>query len=92
MGVTICVRKDGAMENIYTIPMEHGNYLFKLEHVIVSRNISKNQLMRETNTDFKVLQRLMKGDLTRIDINVMARLCDYLQCEITDLIEYVSNV
>ena len=44
--------------------------------------------MRDTNTDFKVIKKLMTGDLVRIDIIVLARLCDYLNCSITDLVEY----
>ena len=44
--------------------------------------------MRDTNTDFKVLKRLMTGDLVRIDIFVIARLCDYLHCKISDIFEY----
>lgn len=31
----------------------------------------------------------MTGDITRIDTNVLARLCDYLECTITDIVEYV---
>ena len=46
--------------------------------------------MRDTNTDFKVLKRMMTGELIRFDIYVMARLCDYLNCTITDIIEYIS--
>lgn len=44
--------------------------------------------MRETNTDFKVIKRLMTGELVKIDIFVLARLCDYLDCSINDIIEY----
>jgi len=29
--------------------------------------------------------------MVRIDIIVLARLCDYLNCKITDLIEYYPN-
>lgn len=47
--------------------------------------------MRDTNTDFKVLKRLMTGELVRIDIFVIARLCNYFNCEITDIVEYVSK-
>ena len=47
--------------------------------------------MRDTNTDFKVLKRLMSGELVRIDIIVVARLCDYLNCSMNDLVEYVPN-
>ncbi|MBE5822058.1 MAG: helix-turn-helix transcriptional regulator [Clostridiales bacterium] len=71
--------------------IENGYYLFKLEKILEEKNISKNKLMRDTNTDFKVLQRLFTGNLVRIDIIVLARICDYLNCSIIDIIEYVPN-
>lgn len=79
------------MKKIYKVSVEHGYYLFKLENLLEEKNISKNQLMCDTETDFKVLQRIMKGDLVRIDIEVLARLCDYFNCGILDLIEYMPN-
>ena len=45
--------------------------------------------MRDTNTDFTVIKRLINGDMVRVDILVLARLCDYLDCDITDIFEYV---
>lgn len=76
---------------ICTVPQENGYYIFKLEDLLKSKNISKNKLMKDTNTDFKVLQRIFLGDVVRIDINVIARLCDYFNCNIDDIIEYVPN-
>lgn len=73
------------------IRIEGGTYLFKLEDILKNKGISINKLMRETNTDFKVLKRMMTGELVRIDIFVMARLCDYLNCTINDIIEYIPN-
>ena len=75
----------------YTVPTENGYYIFKLNILLESNNISKNKLMKDTNTDFKVLQRLYLGDVVRLDINVIARLCDYFNCNIDDIIEYVPN-
>lgn len=73
------------------IKIEKGYYLFKLDDLLQENNISINQLMRDTNTDFKVLKRIITGELTRFDIFVVARLCDYFKCEITDIIEYISE-
>lgn len=73
------------------IKIENGYYLFKLEDLLKSSDVSINQLMRDTNTDFKVLKRIMTGELVRFDIFVIARLCDYFNCEITDIIEYVQK-
>lgn len=79
------------MKNVIRFDVENGYYLFKLEKVLHTRNISINKLMRDTNTDFKVLKRIIKGDLVRFDIFVIARICDYLDCKITDIIEYFPN-
>lgn len=76
---------------IKKLEIESGYYLFKLEKLLKDNNISINKLMRDTNTDFKVIKRLMNGDLVRIDIFVIARLCDYLNCKITDIIEYFPS-
>lgn len=73
------------------VRIENGYYLFKLEDLLKEKNISINKLMRDTNTDFKVLKRMMTGELVRFDIFVTARLCDYFKCTITDIIEYVPN-
>ncbi len=73
------------------VKIENGYYLFKLEDILKEKNLSINKVMRDTNTDFKVLKRLLSGELVRIDIFVLARLCDYLNCNISDIIEYVRK-
>lgn len=73
------------------LEMENGYYLFKLDNILKKKKISINKLMRDTNTDFKVLKRMMTGELVRFDIFVMSRLCNYLNCTITDIIEYIPN-
>ena len=70
------------------VKIENGYYYFKLDDLLKNNNISINKLMRDTNTDFKVLKRIMTGELVRFDIFVVARLCDYFNCEIEDIIEY----
>lgn len=79
------------MKNVRKVEIENGYYLFKLEKILTDRNISINKLIRDTNTDFKVIKRIMTGDLVRLDIFVIARLCDYFKCGIEDIIEYIPN-
>ncbi len=73
------------------VEIEKGYYVFKLEDILKEKKISINKLIRDTNTDFKVLKRLLTGELVRFDIFVIARLCDYFNCTITDIVEYISK-
>jgi len=77
--------------NMVKVRIENGDYIFKLDNLLKDKNISINKLMRDTNTDFKVIKRIMTGEIVRFDIFVIARLCDYLNCSITDIVEYIPN-
>lgn len=76
------------MSNFCKVDMENGIYLFKLNNILKNKNISINKIVRDTNTDFKVIKRLLTGELVKIDIFVLARICDYLNCSIEDIVEY----
>ena len=77
------------MDYIKKVKIDNGYYLFKLDDILKDKNISINKLIRDTNTDFKVIKRLITGDLVRIDIIVLARLCIYFNCKIEDIVEYI---
>ena len=72
--------------------IEHGYYLYKLGDILKEKNISINKLEKETNTDFEIIKRYINGEIVRPDIFVLARFCDYLDCDITDIIEYKRKV
>ena len=73
------------------VQIENGHYLFKLDDVLKAKGISMNKVITDTNTDFKVIKRIKTGDLVRFDIFVVARLCDYFNCKITDIVEYIPD-
>lgn len=79
------------MSKVYKVKLENGYFLFKLDDVLEKKQISKNKLMKDTNTDFKVIKRLSTGECTRMDIFIIARLCDYLDCQMTDIVEYIKE-
>ena len=70
---------------------ECGIYYFKLLDYLNDRNIPVTKLCNETNTDYKVIRRLGLGDLYKLDLYVLARLCSYLKCDMTDIIDYRNN-
>ena len=67
-------------------------FCFKLGNLLDEKKISKNKLSQDTETDYKVVTRYINGDLTRLDINILERLCNYLDCDISDIVELKKNV
>ena len=78
------------MNGIVKVDLDKGYYLFKLGKILKDNNVSINKLMRDTETDFKVIKRLMTGELVKIDIFVLARVCIYFNCNIDDIVEYIK--
>lgn len=78
------------MSKMRKVNIEKDYYVFKLEQMLVDNDISINKLMRDTNTDFKVIKRLMNGEMARIDITVLARMCDYLLQIFLNMLDNIS--
>lgn len=83
--------KRSTLEKTYKVNCENGYYLFKLNSVLDEKGITKNKIINKKAIDFNSMQRLIKGELTRIDLNIIAKLCNELDCKIDDLIEYKNN-
>ena len=75
-------------KEINVIKTEHGTFLIKLGKVLKDKNISKNQLARDTQTKFDVITHYMIDDIERLNIDLFDRFCNYLNCEFSDLVEY----
>lgn len=75
-------------EEVNTIETENGYFLIKIGKVLKEKNISKNQLSRDTQTKFDVITHYMNDDIERLNIDLFDRFCDYLDCDFTDLVEY----
>ena len=73
------------------IKVDGGTYIFKLEQLLDDRGINKRKLITDTGTDFKVVKRLATGEIVRIDIYGLARLCNYLNCNVSDIVEFKKD-
>ena len=76
---------------IFIIPCENGYYRFKLETVLKKIRKSKYTLAKRLNTEYKVVNRYARGDLSRFDALILAKICDFCNCKLDDIIEYVPN-
>ncbi|MEE0859650.1 MAG: helix-turn-helix transcriptional regulator [Acutalibacteraceae bacterium] len=66
---------------------EYG-IIFKLADVMKEKGYSKNKLCVNCGLRFETVQGYYKGDISRIDLYVLSKLCKELECNVQDLIEY----
>ena len=71
--------------------VEYGNINVKLDKIMNDRNISTYELSTKANVRFQTIKALRNNESTRIDFNVLAKLCFTLNCKVQDIIEYVKD-
>ena len=69
----------------------HGKIVIKLEELIAKAGISKNKLSHKAEMQRTQLNNYCKNNVTRLDTDVLARLCSVLNCKIEDLLEFVPT-
>ncbi|MBQ8747651.1 MAG: helix-turn-helix transcriptional regulator [Clostridia bacterium] len=68
---------------------EYGTIKIKLDELIKKAGISKNKLSHRAEMQRTQINNYCKNQITRLDTDVLARLCTVLDCKIEDLIEFV---
>lgn len=68
-----------------------GKIKITLATYLEEREISRYKIIKNCNVSQTQLNRYYRNQIERIDLDVLARICDYLQCEVSDLLEYVPE-
>ena len=67
----------------------YGHIRINLDNLIKQENISKNRLCHRAELQRTQLNHYCNNTVTRLDVDVLARICSVLHCEISDLLEFV---
>lgn len=68
---------------------EFGTIRINLEEAIKKSGMSKNKFSQLSQIQRTRLNTYCKGDIQRIDIAILSRICYVLDCRVEDVIEYV---
>ena len=67
---------------------EWGQVNLKLDEFLKSHKISRSSLSRNGQIHYKQLLKYCNNDMKKVDLNILARICRTIDCEISDIIEY----
>lgn len=68
----------------------YGSIQINLNKIMEERNITTYELSNKANIRFQTIQNLRKGSSSRIDFEILAKLCYILECKIEDIFTYVQ--
>ncbi len=67
----------------------YGTIRIKLDELIKNAGISKNKLSHRAEMQRSQINHYCNNEISRLDVDVLARICTVLECDISDLLEFV---
>ena len=84
------VYSTGLMENsksVITIN-DYGKITVHIKEIMDSKGITRNFLAKASNTRFEVINKWYNGQVEKMDLDILARICYVLDCSPADIIKY----
>ena len=70
---------------------DRGSIKIHLDDLLEKSKLSKNKFCQKAEIQRSQLNGYMNNTITRLDTDVLARICHTMDCSIADLLEYVQT-
>ena len=67
---------------------DYGKVELTLRELMEQRGVSRNQLAKLINVRFEVVNKWFGGQVEKMDLDVLARICYALDCRVEDVLTY----
>ena len=74
------------MEKAVHVQQDYEKIVFSFGKVMDDKKINRNQLAKRAGIRFEVADRYYKGDIEKLDVDVLARVCFVLGCGVGDVV------
>ncbi|MDE5825412.1 MAG: helix-turn-helix transcriptional regulator [Lachnospiraceae bacterium] len=68
---------------------QNGSIKIHLEQLLKESGLSKNKFCQKAEIQRSQLKGYINNTITRLDTEVLVRICHTLNCSISDLLEYI---
>ena len=73
--------------NSYTLK-NYGKVEIVLKNLLDKKGISRNKLSSMIAANYNLVNRYYNNKVIRIDLDIIARMCYALNCEVNDILKY----
>ena len=67
---------------------DYGHIIYHFAEIMDEKEITRNRLASLAGMRFEVADRLYKGTIERMDMDILARVCFVLDCQVGDVIQF----
>ncbi len=71
---------------------DYGKITITLNSLLEERNMNLYRLSVLTGINWGVLKKYVNGDMYRVDLDLLAKVCYVLKCDLTDILHYESVI
>ena len=75
-------------EKVKQDPAEWGKVDLILDNYMKENKISRSSLSRNSIIHYAQLLRYCNNEMQKVDLNLLARMCKAMNCEISDILKY----
>lgn len=68
--------------------MENGRIVIHLDELLKERGLSKNKFCKKAEMERTQLNKYIRNEVALLSVDVLARMCSVLDCDISDILEY----
>lgn len=68
-----------------------GKIKITLEEYRLEKGISKYKICQACNLQPRQLNAYCNNKISRVDLDVLTRICGYLECDLSDILKYTSE-
>lgn len=76
------------MDNNVYVLKNYGKIEITLKEVLEKKDISRNKLCTMIATNYDLVNRYYNNKVIRIDLDIIARMCFALNCNIDEILKY----
>lgn len=83
------IKKENPLRQLPSNMNELGEIKIHLDELLKKRNVSLNQLSFRAEMQRTQIRNYRDNKIQRLDIDILLRLCYVLECDLSELIEYI---